>query len=277
MLTLFLIKHFNQSGNKVSRFSGWLANCYLPLLIRVSVLKAFVALFGIQLQEAEKTLETYPSINAFFTRALNPQCRPLCAESNALLCPVDGRVQEFGTLSKNTLVQAKGVDYTLEQLIPTTIASQFVDGHFITYYLAPYDCHRIFSPVSGEITGVCHVPGLLYPVREPCISQVPGLYTQNERVITYIQTSKGKVAVVKVGALNVGHISTPFDPSIRSNLPHLQRLEKEYPQPIPIQKGEWLGTFHLGSTVVLIFEKDMIIPDWHYGSVQYGQKIGSFA
>ena len=276
MIALFLIKHFNQSGNQLSRFSGWVANLTLPSSIRVWALKTFAGLFGIQIEEAEKPLETYPSLNAFFIRSLKPSCRVICPAPQDLACPVDGRVQEFGALSHNKLMQAKGVDYSLEQLIPTSMAAHFHNGHFITYYLAPHDCHRIFSPVSGEITGICHVPGLLYPVREPCISQVPGLYTQNERVITYIQTPQGWVAVVKVGALNVGHISVPFDPSIRSNVSHTSLQEKIYPLKKPIQKGEWIGTFHLGSTVILLFEKNRIRTNLTYGSVKYGEKIGSF-
>lgn len=274
MITLFFIRYFNFSGNTISRFHGWLANVQLPHFIRAWAFTQFARAFGINLNEVEAPLDTYSSFNAFFTRALTQTCRPICSDPQAVLCPVDAKVQEWGPINSNVLIQAKGISYTLEKLIPGTHAHRFEHGQFITYYLAPHDCHRIFSPVSGHIEGVCHVPGALYPVREPCISQLPGLYTHNERVITYISTPQGWVAVVKVGALNVGSMAVTYDPSIRSNRPHNTYQERFYPQKKSIQKGDWLGTFYLGSTVILLFEKGMLTPDWTYKKVNYGEKIG---
>ncbi len=261
-------------GNMLSRLTGRIVCLPLPIFLRTWVLTRFSTLFGVSIQEAEKPLTQYASISAFFARALKPEFRPIAHES--VVCPVDGKVQEYGSVLGSKLIQAKGVFYTLEDLIPTLEAAHFKEGAFITYYLAPKDCHRIFSPVEGVIEGVCHVPGKLYPVREPHISGTPGIYTKNERIITILSTPKGRVAVVKVGAFNVGTISVPFDPDIRSNTGKRVLQEKRYPMPIPIKKGEWLGTFHLGSTVILVFEKDMLLPKWDYGAVQYGQAIGEF-
>jgi phosphatidylserine decarboxylase len=204
-------------GNILSRISGFFADLYLPPFCRSLILGSFAKTFGINIAEAEKTISAYTSLNNFFTRSLKPECRPISQNIQDIVSPVDAYIQAFGRIEDNQLIQAKGVTYSIEDLIAQkTIA--FQEGYFITFYLAPHDCHRIFSPFSGQIESISHIPGHLYPVREPHISHTTGLYTLNERIITQLKTDYGRIAIVKVGAFNVGTISVPFDPAIRSNV-----------------------------------------------------------
>ncbi len=261
-----------KAAHYLTALTGLFTRLPIPKLLRKWVLTRFANTFGVALNEVELPLDRYTTIDAFFTRGLRPTCRPIA--DNAVVCPVDGVLLAHGPIQSGQLVQAKGVLYACDTLINDTFTDQ--SGYFLTYYLSPKDCHRIFSPVSGTISRSIWVPGALYPVREPYISDFSGLYTRNERIVTTIDTAYGRVWVAKVGALNVGNMSVPFDPDF-----HPQKTgvtEKDYTPGIPINTAQWLGTFHLGSTVVLVFSSNSFIPDSALQAgryQQYGQRIGT--
>ncbi len=222
----------------------------------------------------------FRTINRFFTRSLLPGARVMDVSPASIVSPVDARVDQYGRINSNLLIQAKGIDYTLEGLIPSPMHEKFIDGDFITLYLSPGDYHRIHSPVSGLIYGYQHVPGKLFTVQDFMVRSFPDLFSVNERITSYIGTDAGFVAVCKVGATNVGRISLSYD-SIISNKTFRSRKEVLYPdnERKPIERGGELGTFNLGSTVVALFEKGMVkFEPMEIGSkVRMGQRIAVLA
>ncbi len=263
-------------SNWISRFTGCLAGLYLPLVIREACLKRFSDSFGITINEAEKPLNTYESFNQFFTRSLKDDCRPI---ANAdVVSPVDALLLVHGAIQNDQVIQAKGVSYSVKQLLGLDDASRYEGGYFLTFYLSPKDCHRIFTPINGDVVQASHIPSRLYPVREPYISGLKGLYTKNERLTTFLKSGDKHCAVVKVGATNVGCMTTTYDASLITNKGQKSAVKKQYPTPFSYTKGQWLATFHLGSTVVLCFEKDMFKPDFGLEAgkpVKYGESIGT--
>jgi phosphatidylserine decarboxylase len=255
-----------------------LTQIILPTWILKPILKIYIKKYSINTSEIQDKLETFTSIDSFFIRSLKKELRPINNESNSVISPVDSFVQQTGKIIKNTIIQAKGVNYSVEKLIPSSTANNFLNGQFITLYLSPADCHRMFSPVKGNITGIMHVPGALYPVCEPYISNMENLYTKNERVITYIKTTNGLIAMIKVAALNVGNISLEFDNSFCQNRNNQKTHEIQYKEKIAIEKGQHISTFHLGSTVILLFQENMITLESNLlnKKIRYGEKIGSF-
>jgi phosphatidylserine decarboxylase len=173
-----------------------------------------------------------------------------------LVSPVDGAVSQAGVAEGGRLVQAKGLDYTLEALLADPqLAARFRGGAFATLYLSPRDYHRIHFPLGGAIRGYRYVPGLLWPVNARSVRGVPGLFTVNERLVTVLETPLGACAVVAVGATIVGRIRAFYDPTIPvSNLPGARPVARDYPTPMPVEKGQELGAFEMGSTVILVLE-----------------------
>jgi len=262
----------------ITTFTRKVALIRLPVGVRKLVLKRISKILNIRVQEAEKPLKEYESLNALFTRALTPLIRPINQDPNSIVSSTDGKIQEMGTLSQDQLIQAKGITYSVDTLIGLPVAEKFHNGHFITIYLSPKDCHRIFAPASGTITSAHIIPGNLYPVRSPFIEKTPGLYNLNERLITFLQSDFGLIAIVKVGAINVGTVSVQYDETLRSNTKQSSPQTQTYSPPISINKGDWLGTFHLGSTVILLFEPNTMT--WHKilkgQPIKYGEKIAFF-
>lgn len=257
----------------LSRFTRFFTHLTIPVFLRKPLYGQFCRFFRVNQQEIENPLVEYEHFDAFFTRKLKMFARSIDKTSTSIVSPVDGVIQEHGKLLNTKLLQAKGVYYTLESLLPTQDITPFIGGYFYTFYLSPRDCHRIFSPVNGTIMGWEHVPGKLYPVRQPYISKFPNLYTKNERLTTLIDTSFGPVAVVKVGAFNVGTMSLAYDDSIKTNYGFQKVSSRTFVKKSPIHKGDHLGTFHLGSTVILIFPKDSITPISVKKHIKYGEKI----
>ncbi|MFC1670329.1 archaetidylserine decarboxylase, partial [Spirochaetota bacterium] len=207
-----------------------------------------------------------------------PGAHQINSSKNTVVSPVDARVDQFGIINNTSLIQAKGVEYSLKNLIPSDMANHFINGTFITLYLSPADYHRIHSPVSGKIRGYFLVPGKLFPVHEVMVGGIKNLFSKNERSITYIETDMGKVAVCKIGAMNVGRISLSYADVI-SNKAFRKRKELLYNDKdiIDIKAGNELGMFHLGSTIILVFQKDIMnFEKLNYGQkVRMGEKIGS--
>ena len=225
---------------------GWLKN----LLIN-----AFIRHYGVDLGEAElQSPAAYASFNAFFSRALKPQARPLEDNPAAVASPVDGTVSQLGRLQHERIIQAKGHDYGLLELLggDPELARYFVDGDFVTLYLSPRDYHRIHMPVAGTLKAMIYVPGRLYSVNPATTERLPGLFTRNERVICLFDTTSGPMAMVLVGAMIVASIETVWAGLV--TLPRRQLHRWRYDQgPIELARGQEMARFLLGSTVILLF------------------------
>ncbi|MBN2908689.1 phosphatidylserine decarboxylase [Polycladomyces sp. WAk] len=244
----------------------------------------YIKRFDINLSEVEKPWEEYESLMEFFVRRLKPGARPVDPSPDTVVSPVDGTISQLGTITRDTLIQAKGLDYRLEDLLggDRERAKQFENGTFVTIYLSPRDYHRIHAPIKGRIQGLTYIPGTLFPVNTFGVRTVRGLFVRNERLITYLTSpALGTVAVIKVGATNVGSVKVTYDPEIVTNQPRQNQLEKKSYDPEPeLEKGQELGRFEFGSTVILLFEKGKIqwCRDWRpEDPVQMGQPIAKAA
>jgi phosphatidylserine decarboxylase len=243
-----------------------------------ALIRGFLKLFAVDMREAVNPDPlSYGSFNEFFTRALRPGTRPIVAEPGAIACPVDGAVSECGRIEQDRLLQAKGRDYTLSDLLAgQDWAGEFAGGSFATIYLAPFNYHRIHMAMRGTLLDTVYVPGRLFSVNSATAQLVPRLFARNERVLTRFDTAVGKCALVMVGALNVGSMSTVWAEDIT---PAARRRVARIPSPsLTLEQGDELGRFNMGSTVILLFEPGRV--QWHpllrAGSiVQLGQCIGN--
>ncbi len=251
----------------LSRFAGRIADVPIPHVMRRPVLSAFARAVGADPGEAELPLEEYASLDAFFVRRLRPGARPWRADPSGAGSPVDGIVGQAGRTAEGRLVQAKGIEYTLEDLLADDrLAASLDGGWFVTLYLAPRHYHRIHSPTRGSIGAARHVPGNLLPVNPPSVAAVPGLFARNERVVCELDGTAGGVAVVAVGATNVGRIESIFDPAWNGPRGGVTNRAREgaargraidsrrYDPPLELDAGDELMAFHLGSSVVVLLE-----------------------
>jgi len=243
----------------MSGITGMISSLRFPRAILRRAIDLYASRYGVNTAEMMVPPGGFGTFNDFFTRKLAAGARPIDADRRAVVSPVDGRIDRLGRIERDAMIQAKGIEYSLRDLIPSGTAEAFIDGDFITIYLSPGDYHRIHSPVDGTIAGYLHVPGRLLSVRESLVKRVPGLYTGNERVVTYIRANRGMVAVCKVGAANVGAISLSYDAAARKGF---SRSPKESlynaDQQKKVLRGDELGVFNLGSTVIVIFEKGSV-------------------
>jgi len=239
--------------------------------------RGFLRLLSLDMSEAmEPDPYRYGSFNEFFTRALRADARPIDPDPESIASPVDGIVSECGTIDNDRLLQAKGRQYTLDELLARQPwARSFEGGSFATLYLAPFNYHRIHMAVQGTLRDTVYVPGRLFSVNSATARQVPRLFARNERVLTLFDTEFGHFALVMVGALNVGSMATVWAGDIT---PAAQRIVMRIPCPaVTLDKGAELGRFNMGSTVILLLEPKRA--RWHpllrAGSVvQLGQAIG---
>ncbi len=239
--------------------------------------RGFLRLYSVDLGEAAETDPyRYASFNEFFTRALARGARLVDADPGTIVSPVDGTVSECGLIEQDRLLQAKGRYYTLEDLLAgQPWAGGFAGGSFATIYLAPFNYHRIHMAVRGTLVDTVFVPGRLFSVNGVTARRVPRLFARNERVLTLFDTAFGQVAVVLVGALNVGSIATVWAGNIT---PAARRRVTRIAGPaMTLDKGAELGRFNMGSTVILLFQPQRAC--WHpllrAGSVvQLGRAIG---
>lgn len=238
----------------LSHFVGWLVYIKPPAAINKLVLRWFAKRYRVNLAESERDLYSYNCLGNFFSRNLKEKARVI---SNGIVSPVDGRVVIKGDIEIDSLLQVKGKKYSLERLIGNKeIAASFYNGKYITIYLSPGDYHHIHSPLSGEIIESIYIPGALWPVNNWSVSNIDNLFCVNERITSVIETeSHGKIAVVMVGATNVGCIELEYDKQVSTYALRKEGfLSKTYQSKIEIKKGERLGSFKMGSTVILLFE-----------------------
>ena len=214
----------------------------------------FARYAGADLSALDRPIDAFERFDDFFTRPLADGARPVDARDGVVVSPVDGVVSEVGHAYAGRMIQAKGLDYSVEGLLgDAERARTFLDGAYTTLYLAPKDYHRIHAPLAGKVVAYRHIPGALYPVNQLSVRTVPGLFSINERVISYLDTEVGLCAVVKVAATGVGNISLSYDPRVRSH-DGSEGSERVYHPEIEVSRGGELGMFHLGSTVILLFE-----------------------
>lgn len=244
----------------ISRMVGWLAAAEAGAVTQFFI-KIFIKAFKIDMTEAQwEQPSAYKTFNEFFTRPLKDGIRPIAEGEDVLCHPVDGAVSQFGDIIGDNVFQAKGHTYSLTTLLggKPELAECFKGGKFATIYLAPSDYHRIHMPVDGKLTDTLHVPGELFSVNPLTAANVPGLFARNERVVTLFDTPVGKVAMVLVGATIVASIETVWagniTPPAGKYVQHWQHSDED----ITLAKGDEMGRFKLGSTVVLCFEPNKI-------------------
>lgn len=258
--------------NALSEWVGWAVRKTWPFGLHTWLRDLLIRIYKIKVHEAEKPLQDYPTFGAFFIRKLKPGMRPLA--NSPLVSPVDGLLTSRGLISAGkTLMQAKGCDYALADFLSGDIdakeaakrAEAFVGGVFFTIYLAPYNYHRIHSPCAMQVSRIAHVPGALWPVNSWSVAGLPDLFVRNDRVMVHGVAEQGEVVVAMVGATNVGRITVDAVPGFHANigskrkpydlvLPHL---------PLNAEKGEGLGCFEMGSTVIVLLSaswKNHLLP-----------------
>lgn len=217
----------------------------------------FIATFHINLEEiAEPDLTKYETFNDFFTRKLKPEARPINQECNAV-CPVDGTVGQASDIKAGRLIQAKGIDYSLKALVGGNPddAALFDAGNFTCIYLSPANYHRIHMPLDGKLLRTIHVPGRHFPVGKRNVSYMDDLFTKNERLVCIFETAKGPLAVIMVGAALVGSIATVWDGTVirRSGI----EVKDYQSQDLRFKRGDEIGLFKYGSTVITLWPKSM--------------------
>ena len=244
--------------NLFSRICGHVADAKLPRFLLTLLIRLFSWKYGVNLNEASKKVSEYKNFNEFFTRKLLPDARTIDPDKEAVISPVDGILGESGVINDELLIQAKGLEYRLADLLKDSAKSKFYDGGvFITIYLAPYNYHRIHSMVSGEVKQFCYIPGDLWTVSPLGVHHVPELFARNERLITYFETDKGECALVKIGATVVGRIRVVYH-DIISNRPGALFQKTTLDQPFRVNRGDEVGVFELGSTVICLFPPEQI-------------------
>ena len=238
----------------VSRAAGKFASSPLSK----SLIPVLVKRFDIDVTQAEKPVESYETLNDFFTRRLKPGLRPIGGGARDVVSPVDGKVSAAGKISSGRLWQVKGVTYSLSDLLngDREMVERFTDGEFITIYLSPQDYHRIHMPIGGRLVAASYVPGSLFPVNPFAVRHVTNLFARNERLITYAETQAGLMALLKVGATMVGSVKVVYG-DMTTNVGGKRETRKLTPSP-RLAKGDELGRFEFGSTVVVLFEKGRV-------------------
>jgi len=228
--------------------------------IKDFLITKFASAFDVNLEEVKLDVPgDFPTFNDFFIRELADGARPIDDDADAIVSPVDGTVSSAGAIRDASIFQAKGIEYSLGDLLATDIeeAEHYINGSFATIYLAPYNYHRVHAPLDGELVAARYVPGDLFSVNEATVSRINGLFRRNERLIMHFRTRFGPAVLILVGALNVGSISTPWTGEIRPRKAGVVDVLDLTANPTSVRKGDLLGWFNMGSTVVLLLPKNV--------------------
>jgi len=238
--------------HQLSRVVGKLAASEHPI-IKNTVIQAFKAQYGIDMSIAEQSNALkFKSFNEFFTRSLKQGARQIDPDPHSIVSPADGAISQLGQIEEGDIFQAKGQSFSVEKLIADPqLAEPFKNGHFATVYLSPKDYHRVHMPFAGTLTETLYVPGELFSVNQTTAENIPGLFARNERMVCLFDTELGRMAVVLVGAMIVAGIETVATGKVKPT----GRLELNQHN-LFLEKGAELGRFYLGSTAVILFEKD---------------------
>ncbi len=227
------------------------------------IIRVYTDLNPVKMHEAsEENMFAYESLNAFFTRALKPECRPFDKNEKNWLCPVDGSVSQAQDIKDGRIFQAKGHDYSLLELVggDAELEKIFKNGQFATLYLSPRDYHRIHMPTTGRLKHMQYVPGRLFSVAPFTVNHIPGLFARNERCICYFETPQGPLAMILVGAINVSAIETVWHGLITGKAKKVKRFDYSN-ENITLKRGEEMGRFNLGSTVIVLATEQMKIDE----------------
>ena len=257
---LFVLLQYLLPQHPISRLVHWFVRLRVQWLKNL-VGRWFIGHFKVNMSEAvEEDINAYSDFNSFFTRALKPDVRPLAAEANAVLSPVDGAVSQAGKIDGDAIFQAKGHSYSLNTLLGNadSWSDKFQNGLFATLYLSPRDYHRIHMPLTATLEHVIHVPGRLFSVNPVTTRKVPGLFARNERVACLFNTEHGPMGMVLVGAINVASIETVWQGVITP--PAGKRIQSwdYHDKKVILNAGEEMGRFNMGSTVILLFGPEQV-------------------
>ena len=257
---LFVLLQYLLPQHPISRLVHWFVRLRVQWLKNL-VGRWFIGHFKVNMSEAvEEDITAYSDFNSFFTRALKPDVRPLAAEENAVLSPVDGAVSQAGKIDGDAIFQAKGHSYSLNTLLGNadSWSDKFQNGLFATLYLSPRDYHRIHMPLTATLEHVIHVPGRLFSVNPVTTRKVPGLFARNERVACLFNTEHGPMGMVLVGAINVASIETVWQGVITP--PAGKRIQSwdYHDKGVALKAGEEMGRFNMGSTVILLFGPEQV-------------------
>ena len=262
----------------LSRLIARAAESKIPWLKNWLIERA-IAAFNINIHEAASSdLDDYENFNSFFTRALKDGARPIDRHGDALISPADGAVSQAGPITQQRIIQAKGSDYSASRLLgDSEEAKLYKNGAFTTIYLSPKDYHRVHMPIAGTLVSTRYIPGDLFSVNDKTAQALPGLFARNERLVCQFDSELGQFALVFVGAMLVAGIETVwggFETPGRGAVRNADFSGRD----LYYDKGEEIGRFKFGSTVILLFQKDKI--DWQdsfvpQAAVQMGEKIAS--
>lgn len=276
---LFALGQYVLPQHALSRLMGSVTRCR-NAVFKDAMIRSFIRLYGVDMGQAlNPEPAAYGCFNEFFTRALKPEARPIAPEPDAVVCPADGAVSRIGTIAEGRIIQAKGKDFSVVELLGghAENAKPFANGRFATIYLSPRDYHRLHMPLGGTLREMTHVPGKLFSVNAATTANVPNLFARNERVIALFDTEVGPMALILVGAIFVASIETvwhgivtpPTDTSVRT---------WHYPENPPVlSRGEEMGRFNMGSTVIVLFGNNVV--EWEESLtadsiVRMGQSLG---
>jgi len=273
---LFILLQYLVPHHGLSRLTGRLAE---STWASRWLIRWFIRRYRVDMSEAViQDPAEFDNFNAFFTRALTPDARPIDASVGAVVCAAAGTISELGRIDENRILQAKGKHYTVAQLLTDEESHRFVGGSFATVYLSPRDYHRVHMPLAGRLLRTIYVPGKLFSVNRLTADSVPGLFARNERLVSLFETDQGLMAVVLVGAMIVAGIQTVWSGQVCPGSAKSRRLT-EYAgtaPPVELAKGAELGRFCLGSTAIVLFEPDAVQLDptlQTHSSVRMGQLL----
>lgn len=264
----------------LSKMMWKLTRCEYKWLLKL-ILPFFIRQFKVNMDEAKNPdWKSYSSFNDFFTRELKEDAREICADEKMIASPVDGAVSQLGKINTDFIFQAKGHAYSLTQLLGDRedLGKTFKNGQFNTIYLSPKDYHRIHMPLDGTLKEMIHVPGELFSVNPTTVENVPALFARNERVICLFDTSAGPMAMVLVGAIFVGSIETVWHGEVTPPRVKDIRSWKYDEEALSYTKGQEMGRFNMGSTVILLHANKKM--DWDKElhteqPVRLGEAIGN--
>lgn len=280
---LFVLGQHLAPQHLLSRTAGKLAECRWPAL-KNPMIERFISHYGVDMSEAENSdPRSYAHFNDFFTRALRPDARTIAPGEATLVSPVDGCISQLGEIRQGQIFQAKGQSFNVTELLGgnADLGAQFMGGNFSTIYLSPKDYHRIHMPITGTLREMIFVPGKLFSVNPVTTEKVPRLFARNERLVAIFDTAIGPVAMVLVGAMIVASIETVWAglvAPIKRRV--IQTRYTEEMNKITLAKGEEMGRFKLGSTVVMLFPESKVAFDetLQAGSpVRMGQAAGTLS
>lgn len=279
---IFAILQHIMPKHTVSRLTGRLAECRIPA-IKNALIRAFIRRYGVDMTDAEiQDITAFAHFNDFFTRALRDGSRPVCDQPASIACPADGCISEIGSIELGSVMQAKGHRYSLSSLLAgdEALCQSLHNGSFATIYLAPHDYHRVHMPIDGTLQKMTYVPGQLFSVNQATANRIPGLFARNERLICEFAGPTGPFVMILVGALVVAGIDTVWAGEVAPMRPRLQTTDYRQTTEITLKKGDEMGRFKLGSTVILLFPQGKVSWDAELANgspTRMGESIGTLA